>query len=123
LFFLRYAADVDAEADVELKVLRQAWEKASNGERDNYLLDALWLCAGRLPDWLYHALNEILTARLPKALVRDRTRWRLVKEGRSLGLTFEQSYERASKEATGISAGSPRTMKAGYLTVQHAYRK
>jgi len=114
------------EITASLEAMHRKWKKAnSNVDRDACLLGALWLCRLRpLPDWLHEALDDLLTARLPKALRRDRRRWVLVREGHEHGLTWDDAYAYASEQLAGSDAqGSPRTMKWSYQNIQRDMRR
>jgi hypothetical protein len=121
-FFQQYADRIDAEIDADLEALQRVWgtSKTRNGERDGHLLEALCLCHmnGRLPDWLFNALSEIVAARLPKALLRDHRRWAMVREGVERGLTWDGAYHYASEKLAGTEKRSRRTMKGSYQKVQ-----
>jgi hypothetical protein len=71
-------------------------------------LKAPWLA-----EYLFCALEDLLR---PVRMHRDNIRAAYVSQARSEGLTWEDSYDRASEMATewGFAAGSAETMRQGY---------
>jgi hypothetical protein len=116
------AADINAR----LATLRKAWTKARGSERDYHLLAALTLCGPfqPLPDWLYRALRDQLSNRLPKEPNIHWARWLMVREGKERGISWKAAYKYASERLAGTPfAGSPSTIAKSYKLVQGDIRQ
>jgi hypothetical protein len=119
-----YAGMDDLDDFLNFEGICDAWLKS----RNDHLIHALELHYDwkvPLPDWLMEALREILVSRIPKAQWRDRARWLKVRQGRTKGLTWPDSYEYAARMlADNANAkGSPAAMKWSYYRIQGEGRK
>jgi hypothetical protein len=103
--------------------IEEAWARSNGSERHRHLLGALQLCGpfGPLPDWLFTALRELVIARPPETSMK---RWDMVLAFRDgAGLTWEESYERASRRLSRTPAkGSAETMRKSYQRIERSLR-
>jgi hypothetical protein len=101
-----------------MAVLEQRWQKSKHKDF-NALLGALFFCQARLPPWLFTALRELVTSRLP-AVPPDWIRWNLVLALRDeTGLTWQDTWERASEMLQGTPAkGGPEAIRKSYQTIE-----
>jgi predicted GTPase len=125
-----YGYEVDAKVDAKIEKVRKDWKAAKTcDQRSICLFDGLGLCGlyeRPLPDWLLHALNDVLIERLPKKArtkLYDGLRWQVVdhehsKRDKKTGKrqTLEMSCQRASEKLAGTPAGG------GIDTMLRAYK-
>jgi hypothetical protein len=115
-----------AQSDIDnrLAAMQKAWARSNGAEHDRQLLGALILCGSfrPLPDWLYTALQALLTERLSQPPPINWTRWNLVLALRDVSnLTWEETYQRASELLEGTPAqGTPDAIRKSYEAIERS---
>jgi hypothetical protein len=108
--------DIRKNAAARMATLQQRWEKYKDAQA---LLGALVFCAAQLPQWLFMALYNLLTAGFPP-LPRDWVRWHLVRTLRDVSrLKWQEVFFEAGKLLDGTyAAGSPETIRKSYERIE-----
>jgi hypothetical protein len=108
--------DIRKDAAPRMAALRQRWEKYKDAQA---LLGAFVFCAAQLPQWLFVALFDLLTAQFSR-IPRDWVRWNLVLALRDVSrLKWKDVFSETAKLLDGTyAAGSPETIRKSYERIE-----
>lgn len=120
-----------ADVAAKMAALEQRWKRSGHADL-NALIGGLTFSQSHLPPWVFSGVLERLRARLQQQPPRDWGRYLLVLEGRQQKnargrpLSWQKSYEYASKQAVAMGKpfeGGWRAMKDSYQRIARRRKK